>query len=212
MAKTDTIKVKMLASGNKYQIEKTKYDSLERMFLYAQNNMTSPCIYHLIAHIENPSQFKNSKKNLIRLFQRGLRRQYKPLHQDCPDTVIAYSIEFKHTYQKEIDGEGDAYSVGSAKYKKTSDQLPFLHIHFYVIADCKKTRPDSFVIFAKRALNEINGLRAARYVRSNKNEIYKSLKTDGDDAFSRLLYIGKIEQKSENIPFRNTFGTSIAKG
>lgn len=59
-----------------------------------------------------------------------------------------------------------------------------------------------------KALNELKGLRAARYSKSIYGEIYKRLNIDCDDAFSRFLYIGKISQKSPEIPYRKTFGTS----
>lgn len=208
MSKTDTIAIKMVSSGNTYDIEKTKYDSLEKVFMYAKENMTSPCMFHLISHIDEPELFRITKKDLIKSFERALKRQYKKLEQLCPNTVIAYSIEFKHTSQKEIDGGSDAYKVGNSVWQKTDSKLPFLHIHFYVIADCRKTIPKSFPIHAKAALNELKGLRAGRYSKSIYGEIYKSLNKDCDDAFSRFLYIGKIEQKSPEIPYRNTFGTS----
>jgi len=198
----------MVSTGNTYHVENTKYDKLEKVFMYAKENMTSPCMFHLLSHIHEPEKFKVTKKDLIKSFERALRRQYKPLEQSCPETVIAYSIEFKYTTQKEIDGESDAYKVGDSVWQKTDNKLPFLHIHFYVIADCRKTIPKSFPNYAKAALNELTGLRAGRYFKSIHGEIYKSLNKDYDDAFSKFLYIGKIEQKSPEIPYRNTFGTS----
>lgn len=211
MAKTDTTVVKMVSTGNAYHVENTKYDKLEKVFMYAKENMTSPCMFHLISHIDKQEIFRTTKKDLIKSFERALRRQYKSLEQLCPDTVIAYSIEFKYTTQKEIDGNSDAYKVGNSVWQKTDNKLPFLHIHFYVIADCRKTIPKSFPRYATAALNDLQGLRAARYSKSIYGEIYKSLNKDCDDAFSRFLYIGKIEQKAPEIPYRNTFGTSKTK-
>lgn len=208
MSKTDTIDIKMVSSGNTYAVEKTKYDSLEKVFMYAKENMTSPCMFHLISHIDELELFRTTKKDLIKFFERALKRQYKPLGQLCPDTVIAYSIEFKYTTQKEIDGSSDAYKVGNSVWQKTDNKLPFFHIHFYVIADCRKTIAPSFPHYALKALNELKGLRAARYSKSIYGEIYKRLNIDCDDAFSRFLYIGKISQKSPEIPYRKTFGTS----
>lgn len=208
MSKTDTIDIKMVSSGNTYPIEKTKYDSLEKVFMYAKENMSFPCMFHLISHIDEPELFRVTKKDLIKSFERALKRQYKPLKQLCPDTIIAYSIEFKYTTQKEIDSDADAYAVGNTSLIRTKEKLPFLHIHFYVIADCRKTIAPTFPNYAMKALNELQGLRAARYSKSIYGEIYKSLNKDCDDAFSRFLYIGKISQKSPEIPYRKTFGTS----
>lgn len=208
MAKTDTTAVKMVSTGNTYYVENTKYDKLEKVFMYAKENMTSPCMFHLLSHIHEPELFRTTKKDLIRSFERALIRQYKPLKQLCPDIVIAYSIEFKYTTQKEINGSSDAYEIGKSTWTKTSGQLPFLHIHFYVIADCKKTIAPSFPKYAIAALNDLEGSRAGRYFKSMHGEIYKKLNDDCDDAFSKFLYIGKIEQKSPEIPYRKTFGTS----
>jgi len=208
MARTDTTPVKMVSTGNTYRVENTKYDKLEKVFIYAKENMTSPCMFHLLSHIHEPEQFKITKKDLIKSFERALRRQYKPLNQLCPDIAVAYSIEFKYTTQKEIEGSSDAYEVDNITWGNKNKTLPFLHIHFYVIADCRKTIPKSFPNYAKAALNELKGLRAGRYLKSMHGEIYKSLNNDCDDAFSKFLYIGKIEQKSPEIPYRNTFGTS----
>ena len=209
MAKTDTTVVKMVSTGNAYHVENTKYDKLEKVFMHAKENMTSPCMFHLLSHIHEPEVFRVTKKDLIKSFKSALKRQYKPLKQLCPDTVIAYSIEFKYTTQKEINGSCDAYEVGNSTWIKTSEKLPFLHIHFYVIADCKKTIAPTFPKYAIAALNELEGLRAARYFKSIRGEIYKRLNNDCDDAFSKFLYIGKIEQKSPEIPYRNAFGTSL---
>lgn len=208
MAKTDTVTIKMISTGKSYKVEKTKYDRLEEVFMYAKENMTSPCMFHLLSHIHEPEVFRITKKDLIKSFERALKRQYKPLNQLCPDTVIAYSIEYKDTTQKEINGDSDAYKVGNSVWQKTDNKLPFLHIHFYVIADCRKTIPQSFPKHATAALNELQGLRAARYFKSIDGDIYKRLNDDCDDAFSRFLYIGKVEQKSPEIPYRNTSSSS----
>lgn len=208
MSKTDTITIKMVSNGKPYKIEKTKYDRLEEVFLYAKENMKSPCMFHLLSHIHDAEAFRVTKKDLIRTFERALKRQYKSLNQSCPDTVIAYSIEFKYTTQKEINGDSDAYKVGNSVWQKTDNKLPFLHIHFYVIADCRRTKPQSFPIFAIAALNELKGLRASRYFKSIDGDIYKRLNDDCDDAFSRFLYIGKVEQKSPEIPYRNASNAS----
>ena len=208
MAKKDTMTIKMVSDGRSYEIEKTKYERLEGVFMHAKENMTSPCMFHLVSHIHEPEVFRVTKEDFIKSFKSALKRQYRPLNQLCPDTVIAYSIEFKHTTQKEINGDSDAYKVGKSVWQKTDNKLPFLHVHFYVIADCRKTIPQSFPKYARAALDELQGLRAARYFKSINGDIYKRLNDDCDDAFSRFLYIGKVEQKSPEIPYRNTFGTS----
>ena len=208
MSKTNTVPIKMVSTGNTYHVEHTKYERLEEVFMYAKENMTSPCMFHLLSHIHEPEQFRITKKTLIKSFERALRRQYKQLSQLCPDIVVAYSIQFKYTNQKEIEGRSDAYEGNNPIWSKTDKTLSFLHIHFYVIADCRKTIPKSFPNYAKAALNELEGLRAGRYFKSIHGEIYKKLNDDCDDAFSKFLYIGKIEQKSPEIPYRNTFGTS----
>lgn len=208
MAKKDTIEIKMLSDGRTYSIENTKYDTLERVFMYAKENMTSPCMFHLLSHIDDPELFRTTKRTLIKSFKSALKRQYKPLKQQCPDTIIAYSIEFKYTSKKEIDGDKDAYGISNHSLLRTKETLPFLHIHFYVIADCKKTIAPTFPNYAIKALDELKGLRAGRYLKSINGEIYKSLNKDCDDAFSRFLYIGKISQKSPEIPYRKAFDTS----
>lgn len=206
------IRLKMTPKGREYGIEKDKHKTLSNLYSYAKENMTSPYMYHLLSHVSDEEAFRKSKSNLIRLFQRQLKAQYKPLEQACPDVLIAYSIEFKYTKQKEIDGDSDCYAFD---YKdnyinldnNNNELLPFLHIHFYVIADCKKARPHSFPKFAIDSLNTIDGLRAARYLRDMNNNIYKPIKKS-DDALLRFLYIGKVEQKSDKIPYKKTFGTS----
>ena len=181
------------------------------------------------------------RKGFIREFERALKRQYKILAkkepkelkkgkgkakvkrpQKCPKVLIVYSIEYKLTSQDEIDGNSDAYKYG---YEKTKEKLPFLHIHLHVIADCTDCIAPSFVNYAKNALNELPGLKSSQYLPTQpkkfkneigvyeyeKKKIYKKLKTDFDDAVLRAFYLAKIEQKSPEIPYRNTFGTSKVK-
>lgn len=202
----------MTPKGREYAIEKDKHKTLSNLYSYAKENMTSPCMYHLLSHISDEEAFRKSKSDLIRLFQRRLKAQYKPLKQACPDVLIAYSIEFKYTKQKEIDGASDCYVFDYKDNYEILDNnnelLPFLHIHFYVIADCKKAKPHSFPKFAIDSLNDIDGLRAARYLRDMNDNIYKRIKKSDDDALLRFLYIGKVEQKSDKIPYKKTFGAS----
>ncbi|WP_104500109.1 hypothetical protein [Acinetobacter indicus] len=186
--------------GRTYQIEPKQYEKLEKLITYSKDKMTKPCIYHMLSWISSPDDFKASKRDLIKLFSRKLKKQYKGLKQEAPDILVAYSIEFKYTDVNEIDGVHD--------YPTTEEQLPFLHLHFYVIADCNKCNPVTFTNFAKAALNEIGGLSKSRYFKSNKGESYKNVKEHFDDSFQRLLYIGKINQKSPEIPYRETFGAS----
>ena len=210
----------MQSNGREYQIENTKQERIEEVFAYARDTMASPCAFHLITHIHDAELFRTTKsKGFVKSFERALKRQYKMLAQrepkegrtktdrpqKCPRTVIAYSIEYKLTSQKDIDGKEDAYK---SIWEITNGKLPFLHIHFYVIADCNQTIPQNFTKHAMAALNELEGSRAARYAKTKDNKKYKPLNTDYDDAVLRAFYIGKVEQKSSEIPYRETFGTS----
>lgn len=217
MSVKDTIKIKIMSDGNEYEIEKTKYDNLEKLIMYGKGKMKSPTMIHFISHIADAEQFKTTKEDLIKKYKRALKRQFKKANattQQCPDTLVAYSIEFKYTTQKDIDGNEDAYRRGNTTWKKTEEKLPFLHLHFYVIADTNKTQPRSFLKASVEALNELKGLRASRYILrkkkdvSDKKQYYHNLNKEFDDAFDRLLYIGKIEQKCSEIPYRNRFGMS----
>lgn len=194
------LNIKICNEGRPYKINNKQYEKLEKIILYANETMKYPAIYHFLSHIDNPSLFKKSKRDLIKYFTRKLKKQYKNCEQVSPRTLVVYSIEFKKTDLNEIKG--------FHPYPKSSDLLPFLHIHFYVIADCTYCRPASFPYFAQEALNDIEGLSKARYFKSNKGEIYKKIKEDLDDAFQRLLYIAKMDSKSAEIPYKKTFGAS----
>lgn len=217
MSVKDTIKIKIMSDGNEYEIEDTKYEVLEKLIMYGKGKMKSPTMIHFISHIVDAEQFRTTKEDLIKKYKRALKRQFKKANattQQCPDTLVAYSIEFKYTTQKDIDGNEDAYRRGNTTWKKTEEKLPFLHLHFYVIADTNKTQPRSFLKASVEALNELAGLRASRYILrkkkdvSDKKQYYHNLNKEFDDAFDRLLYIGKIEQKCSEIPYRNKFGMS----
>lgn len=203
-----TIKLKMTSEGKKYGVEQDKYDQLESFILYAHDSMTSPCMFHLLSHISDVEAFKATKRTLLKEFQRELKRQFKSSSQNCPKVLIAYSIELKHTTLKEINGEEDAYVYNRDNFLTPKGTTPFLHIHFHVIADCNKTDPRLFKKHAIAALNNLKGLRAGRYFKSNQGELYKKVKESLDDCFNRILYIGKVEQKSPDIPFRKAFGIS----
>jgi len=186
--------------------------------------MTSPCAFHLLSHISDPDAFAKVKPAFAKNLKRGLKRQYKSSKQETPDVLFIYSIEFKMTDIDEINDTDDAYKPTEVVKIK----LPFLHIHICVIADCKKTIPQSFNKRAMQALNEIDGLTKARYFKSKdryinvfddetrestrqrtKPQMYKSLKTEFDDVFERVKYLAKVEQKDpDNIPFRQKFGIS----
>jgi hypothetical protein len=213
-----------------YALDPDKQDTIEGVFSYARDTMTSPCAFHLITHIHDAELFRATKsKGFIREFQRALKRQYKMLAQrepregkakakrpqKCPNTLIIYSIEYKLTSQKEISGNGDAYKYG---YEKTNGKLPFLHIHTYVIADCNNTIAPNFTFHAMKAMDELDGLRATRYAptkdakdSTKDKKKYKKLNTDYDDAVLRAFYLAKIEQKSPEIPYRKTFDASKVK-
>lgn len=206
----NTLNVRMVSDGGRtYAIETKQYDKLENILLHARNEMTSPCIYHMLSWVHDAETFRDSKRDLIKLFKRKLRKQYKSLKQEVPDTLIAYSVEFKET---DIDEIKNHNTFEDRRMSLTvGEKLPFLHLHFYIIADCKKCRPDAFVKYAKDALDEIPGLSKARYFPSISGDIYKKVKDDPDDVFRRLLYIGKMNQKTPEIPYRETFGASQIK-
>lgn len=198
----------MCIGGKKYDIDDGYYEDLEVFVSHARDSMTSPCMFHLLSHICDADEFKKTKRNLIRLFTRDLKRQFKGSKQSCPNVLIAYSIEFKYTTKKEIEGSDDVYEYDQTNFLVPKGKQPFLHIHFYVIADCSKTIPNTFKNKAIASLNGLKGLRAGRYFVSNKGQIYKKVKEDYDDCFQRILYIAKLDQKSNQIPFRETFGRS----
>lgn len=213
----------MVKGGKLYNTKNPKIERIEDVFSYAKDTMTSPCAFHLITHIHDTELFRATKsKGFIKEFQRALQRQYKMLAQrepkegrtktdrpqKCPNTLIIYSIEYKLTSQKEINGNGDAYKYG---FGKTKEKLPFLHIHAYVIADCDNTIAPNFTYQAMKAMNELDGLRAARYAPTKDKHKYKKLKTDYDDAVLRAFYLAKIEQKSSEIPYRKAFDSSKIK-
>lgn len=197
-----TIFTKMLSDGKLHELDQDQHDKLEALVFKAKAEMKYPCVYHMLAHIHDAEAFKFSKRNLIRLFERKLKKAYKRTKQNTPNTFIAYSIEFKYTSWDEVEGK----SYRSESFGK---DVPFLHIHFYVIADCcSGTRPQSFTTYARQALNEIPGLRKSRYLQDRLGQHFKVLTTDFDDTFQRLLYIAKVSQKSSEILYRSTFGAS----
>lgn len=234
MDKRDTQPLKITKNGNLYDTKDKRRERIEEVFTYARDTMRHPNAYHLISHIYDAELFRTTKnKGIIKEFERELKRQYKLLakkegkakakrRQKCPNTLIVYSIEYKLTSQDEIDGNSDTYKYG---YEKTKEKLPFLHIHLHVIADCTDCIAPSFGNYAKNALNKLSGLKSSQYLPTQpkkiKNEIgiyeyekkklYKKLDTDFDDAVLRAFYLAKIEQKSPEIPYRNTFGTSKIK-
>lgn len=200
---------KIKDNGKEYVISIKHKDRIFKLVEYAKGTMKYPCVYHCLSWISKPNELDS--RNLIKNFKRALKRQYKDIKQQSPEVLIAYSIEFKYTDQQEIDGIRD--------YPTSSTQLPFLHLHFYVIADCSKCLPQSFPKYAMGALNDIKGLSKARYFKSDKyvysfsnQPVFTKLDNDSlDDVCSRMKYIAKLDQKSDEIPFTKTFGTSQIK-
>lgn len=210
--------------AKRYNANPDHLEKVEELLCYALENMVSPDAFNLLSHISDPSSFAKVKSNFSKLFKRSLRRQYKGSAQKTPDVLLIYSIEFKMTDVNEINDTSAVYN----RLDTSKTKLPFLHFHLCIIADCKKTIPQSFNKRAMQALNEIDGLTKARYFKSKdryinvfddvtresrrertKPQMYKSLKTEFDDVFERVKYLAKVEQKdSINIPFRQTFGIS----
>ena len=132
MNKRDTTALKITKDGKRYNTEDKRRERIEEVFSYARDTMTSPCAFHFITHIHDAELFRATKsKGFIKEFERALKRQYKLLAkkegkgkgkgkakrpQKRPNTLIVYSIEYKLTSQKEIDGEDNAYKYG---YEKT---------------------------------------------------------------------------------------------
>ena len=208
-----------------YNANPDHLEAIEEVLVYARDNMTSPCAFHLLSHVEHPDDFKKVKSNFSKLFKRALKRQYKKSKQETPDVLLIYSVEFKMTTLDEINDTEEAFTKNENESKI---KIPFLHLHVCVIADCSKTIPQAFPKRAMQALNEVNGLTKARYFKSKeryvstyndetkesttrrtKAQMYKALKKELDDVYERVKYLAKIEQKDrKNIPFRKAFGTS----
>ncbi len=188
--------------GKLYDTKDKRRERIEEVFSHARDTMTSPSAFHFITHIHDVELFEPIKrKGFIREFERAIVRQYKPASkrnpksgrkQKAPAISLVYSIEFKLTSQQEIDGDEDTYKY---KFEKTEELLPFLHIHWHVIADCNNTLPENFTYHAMNAMNELDGLRATRYAKTIDDKKYKKLNTDYDDAVLRAYYLAKIEQK-----------------
>ena len=204
-----TVREMVTANGKEYEILVKQKQRIIKLVEYANSTMKYPCVYHCLSWINEPKNLDS--RNLIKNFKRALKRQYKSLKQQCPNVLVAYSIEFKYTSQQEIDGIRD--------YLTSENNLPFLHLHFYVIADCSECLPHSFPKYAMGALNNIKGLSKARYFKSDKyvysfsnQPVFTKLDNDSlDDVCSRMKYIAKLDQKSDEIPFTKTFGTSQIK-
>jgi hypothetical protein len=216
-----------------YDLDPIRYARIEEVYTYARDTMRYPNAYHLISHIYDPKLFETTKsEGIMKEFKSSLKRQYKlgntknpksGRRQKAPNTILIYSIEYKLTSQDEIKGSSDTYKYG---YKKTKEKLPFLHIHIHVIADCTDCIAPSFGNYAKKALNDLDGLKATRYPPTKpkkiKNEIgvyeyekkklYKKLSSDFDDAVLRAYYLAKEGQKPpEGMIKGNLFNTSKIK-
>lgn len=202
MNKRDTLPLRITTKkGKLYDTKDKRRERIEEIYTHTRDTMTSPSAFHFITHIHDVELFEPVKrKGFIREFERAIVRQYKPAskrnpksgrRQKAPNMVLVYSIEFKLTSQKEIDGDNDTYKH---KFKKTKELLPFLHIHWHVIADCNDTLPENFTYHAMNAMNELSGLRATRYAKTIDGKKYKTLNTDFDDAVLRAYYLAKIEQ------------------
>ena len=75
--------------------------------------------------------------------------------------------------------------------------------------DCHKIDPANMPIAVVSALDKLDGLTKSHYLPSYDGMKYKELNDNSiDDIFNRIIYIAKLNQKSSDIPFRQTFGMS----
>lgn len=193
--------IKMTNKGKRYKIDDKQYNKLESLLFHAKETMTNPCIFHFCSRICDTDKF--DKANFATSLKRAIKKQYSSIKQESPNILFAYSVEHKFSTAKEINGEYD--NIRSMFEHK----LSYLHIHIYIIADCIKCNPINFPNYGRKAINSISGLDTTKYNKAIDGSIYKKVDDDNfDDVFSRLLYIGKLDQKDEYIPFRETFGMS----
>ena len=195
------INLKCINDGNEYQIDSKQHSNLENLLFFAKDEMIKPCISHFVSWIHQHEHF--DKTNFATNLKRQLGKIYK---SNRPNFLYAYSIEHKYTTQAEIDGNFD---YGIYDYSDSDTLLEYLHIHIYVIMDCHKIDPANMPIAVVSALDKLDGLTKSHYLPSYDGMKYKELNDNSvDDIFNRIIYIAKLNQKSSDIPFRQTFGMS----
>lgn len=221
MTITLTIENKIMEGSNHvYNLDVAKCKTVKTILQHAQCHFNQPYLYHFTAHIHKPDQF--NQKRFIQNLQRKLQRQYRQYFKQrlklklldgckavkiqdakgCPDFVLYYSIEHKAETIDRING--DYNRANSIVWEVTKD---YLHIHIHIVFNMVSGYiPQSISGFVLKALNDIDGLQKAQYHRRHNGQLYHNLNHEFNDAFARGQYLCKTDQKSEDIPFRKTFG------
>lgn len=185
--------VQLIENGGKYEIDARDHIKNTKLLEQCRDDFNQPYLIQYIAKIE-PSSFNRSR--IAENFHRGFKRtikQYKKSWKTPPNYQAFYSLEYKESDAKKIEGD---YSIKiSLLSKKTL--IDYHHIHLYLCFDChtpyKPMDMNSLVI---KTLNDITGVSNAHYSKRYDSDLYyHNLNNEFEDAVIRIQYISKIEQK-----------------
>lgn len=196
--------VQIVEKGKKYEIDVRNHNKNTKLLEQCRTEFNQPYLIQYIAKIE-PSSFDRSK--LAEHFHRGFKKtikQNKKLWKTPPNYQAMYSLEYKESNAREIEGD---YSIKTNSLSK-KPLIDYHHIHLFLCFDCHTPyRPMDMNNLVIETLNNIAGVSKAHYIKIPSTDLYyRNLNNDYEDATFYLQYISKIEQK-HGVPFEKKSGS-----
>lgn len=192
--------VQIVEKGKKYEIDVRNHNKNTKLLEQCRTEFNQPYLIQYIAKIE-PSSFDRSK--LAEHFHRGFKKtikQNKKLWKTPPNYQAMYSLEYKESNAREIEGD---YSIKTNSLSK-KPLIDYHHIHLFLCFDCHTPyRPMDMNNLVIETLNNIAGVSKAHYAKRHNSDLYyHNLNKEYEDAVTRIQYISKIEQK-DGVPYKN---------
>lgn len=195
--------VQFVENGKKYIIDVRNHNKNIKL-LEQCNNFKQPYLIQYVAKIE-PNCFNQNKfaEDFKRGFKRIIKQNKKPW-KNAPNYQAIYSLEYKESDAREIEGD---YSIKTNLLSK-KPLIDYHHIHLYLCFDCHTPyKPMDMNKLVTETLNNIAGMSKARYIKIPSTDLYyRNLNNDYEDATFYLQYISKIEQK-HGVPFEKKSGS-----
>ena len=193
--------IQLVEKGKEYDIDVRNHNKNTEILAQCRAEFKQPYLIQYVAKIE-PSAFDRSR--IAENFHRGFKRtikQYKKSWKISPDYQAIYSLEYKESDARAIEGD---YSIRTNLLSK-KPLIDYHHIHLYLCFDCHTPyRPMDMNNLVIETLNNIKGLSNAHYIKlKDSNLYYRNLNNEYEyeDAMFFLQYISKIEQK-DGVPYK----------
>lgn len=206
----------MSSTGRAYKYDQKAIKAIYKFIDYGYSNFKNPILFHIKAvvmpnNLKLETLLKNLNRNLDKIYKDNARDRGSKVINGMPDVKWFWSLEYGNgsVLKSHYHPKQDKRFI---RIPKSSDSN--YHLHLYAMVDCnlKKYRESPTVENVRKAVNQVDGLDCAIYLKRENGELFHRVKNEIDDAKERMVYLAKIEQKQDEkilLTFRKKRGGSL---